>query len=117
MYGRVLMLVGVLAGGALALPQSYGARSGQGKQLQPQPQVPMNYDFQWEVNNEEYQNFYGQQERADNGRVDGSYHVWLPDNRLMKVTYYVEGESGFVPTITFEDNYNPNWGTPYFGRR
>ena len=29
--------------------------------------------------------------------------------RLMVVSYYVDGESGFVPTITFEDGYNPEW--------
>ena len=25
----------------------------------------------------------------------------------MRVTYYVDGDSGFVPTVTFEDNFNP----------
>lgn len=69
------------------------------------------------MNNEEYQNYYGHQETADNGRVDGSYHVWLPDGRLMRVQYYVDGDSGFVPTITYEDAYTPNWGTSYFNRR
>ena len=28
----------------------------------------------------------------------------------MKVNYYVDGESGFVPTITYSDNYSPAWG-------
>ncbi|XP_068236440.1 pro-resilin-like [Palaemon carinicauda] len=94
-----------------------------GKQLraageEPQPaMMPMNYDFQWEVNDEESSNFYGHKEQADNGRVDGSYHVWLPNGRLMKVEYYVEGNSGFVPKITYEDAYTPTWGTPYFGAR
>jgi len=77
----------------------------------------MNYDFQWEVNNEEYQNFYGHKEAAVDGRVDGSYHVWLPNGRLMKVEYYVDGDSGFVPTITYEDAYVPSWGTPFYQRR
>ena len=27
----------------------------------------------------------------------------------MVVSYYVDGESGFVPTITFEDGYTPEW--------
>ena len=43
------------------------------------------------------------------GRVDGSYSVWLPDGRLMTVAYYVDGESGFVPTITYTDNYTPQF--------
>ena len=35
--------------------------------------------------------------------------VWLPDGRLKIVSYYVDGESGFVPTITYEDNYVPSF--------
>ncbi len=27
----------------------------------------------------------------------------------MQVSYYVDGESGFVPTITFSENYSPDW--------
>merc|ERR1712025_1317904 len=48
-------------------------------------------------------------EESNPGRVDGSYSVWLPDGRLMTVTYYVDGESGFVPTITYTDNYTPDF--------
>jgi hypothetical protein len=34
----------------------------------------------------------------------------------MQVSYYVDGESGFVPTITFSENYSPDWaaGTQKF---
>ncbi|MFJ4184191.1 chitin-binding domain-containing protein [Kitasatospora sp. NPDC089509] len=41
------------------------------------------------------------------GQVQGSYYVLLPDNRLMTVSYQVDGESGFVPQITFQDNWSP----------
>ncbi|XP_037800502.1 pro-resilin-like [Penaeus monodon] len=119
MTARAFISLCLVATVALAMPQ-YGQQQQQantGKQLQAQPMMPMNYDFQWEVNNEEYQNYYGHQEAAVNGRVDGSYHVWLPDGRLMRVEYYVDGDSGFVPTITYEDGYAPNWGTSYFNRR
>jgi hypothetical protein len=27
----------------------------------------------------------------------------------MIVSYYVDKDSGFVPTITYEDNYVPEW--------
>ncbi len=27
----------------------------------------------------------------------------------MRVSYYVDKDSGFVPTITYEDNYTPDW--------
>ena len=33
----------------------------------------------------------------------------LPDGRLMKVSYYVDGDSGFVPTIEYTDDYNPSF--------
>ncbi|PSN36604.1 hypothetical protein C0J52_21293 [Blattella germanica] len=73
---------------------------------------PMPYDFDWKVEDAEYKNYYGQNEVGTAaGRVDGSYYVWLPDGRLMTVTYYVDGESGFVPTITYSQNANP------FGKR
>ncbi|XP_069182742.1 cuticle protein 19.8 [Procambarus clarkii] len=118
MCARVVIFLSLAATAVLTLPQNYGG----GKQLQPvqqqqQQYAPRNYDFQWEVNDQEYRNYYGQQESAKNDRVEGSYHVLLPDNRLMKVTYYVDGKSGFVPTITYEPNYNPTWGTAYYGGR
>lgn len=43
------------------------------------------------------------------GRVEGSYTVWLPDGRLMKVSYYVDGDSGFVPSIEYIDDYSPSF--------
>lgn len=52
--------------------------------------------------------YHGKEEKGNEaGRVEGKYYVLLPDNRLMTVSYYVDGESGFVPTITFEDNASP----------
>jgi hypothetical protein len=36
--------------------------------------------------------------------------VAYPKNCVtMQVSYYVDGESGFVPTITFSENYSPDW--------
>ncbi|XP_076055648.1 pro-resilin-like [Oratosquilla oratoria] len=78
-----------------------------------QDQAPMNYQFDWNVDDEESSNYFGQREAAVDGRVDGNYHVWLPDGRLMRVTYYVDGDSGFVPTITFDDAFTPRWGSGF----
>ncbi|MCL4121942.1 UNVERIFIED_CONTAM: hypothetical protein GTU68_053173, partial [Idotea baltica] len=72
------------------------------------------YDFVWNVDNEEDASYYGHKEGAENGRVQGTYYNMLPDGRLMRVDYYVDGESGFVPTITFEGEYSPNWGADFF---
>ena len=35
--------------------------------------------------------------------------TFLSAYRLMIVSYYVDKDSGFVPTITFEDDYAPEW--------
>ncbi|XP_063227140.1 uncharacterized protein LOC134533538 [Bacillus rossius redtenbacheri] len=91
MTAAVLVLL-LAAAGAVAAPQH----------------APMPYDYAWKVEDAPSNSFYGQREAGNaNGRVDGSYHVWLPDGRLMTVSYYVDGESGFVPKITYEQSANP----------
>jgi len=86
---------------------------------QPVPQdedlPPMPYEFSNRVSEVEGNPngvYWTQDETAlDNnpGRVDGSYSVWLPDGRLMTVSYYVDGDSGFVPTITYTEDYKPDF--------
>ncbi|KAJ8880119.1 hypothetical protein PR048_020742 [Dryococelus australis] len=73
------------------------------------PQLaPLPYDYSWKVEDAPSNSYYNQREAGDaNGRVDGSYQVWLPDGRLMTISYYVDGESGYVPKITYEQNANP----------
>lgn len=64
--------------------------------------------YEYKVEDAEKELYHGKEEaRDERGRVEGKYYVWLPDKRLMTVTYYVDGDSGFVPTITFEDNASP----------
>lgn len=72
------------------------------------------YSYNWGVNDSESKNYYGQEQKSDDaGRVEGKYYVWLADGRLMTVSYYVDGDSGFVPTITFSDpNFNPPADAP-----
>ncbi|KAF2368312.1 Acyl-CoA thioester hydrolase/bile acid-CoA amino acid N-acetyltransferase [Trinorchestia longiramus] len=103
-----LMVTGVLVS-TIAVPQGYNSSRGRQLQQGTTEQQPMNYNFAWKVDDAEYQNYYGHQEAGNNGRVEGSYYVWLPDQRLMRVDYYVDGDSGFVPTITYQDAYGPMW--------
>merc|ERR1711874_813988 len=76
---------------------------------------PMPYKFSNEVSETDAEPrgiFWTLDEEAkeDNpGRVEGSYTVWLPDGRLMKVSYYVDGDSGFVPSIEYIDDYSPSF--------
>ncbi|XP_025423415.1 uncharacterized protein LOC112692830 [Sipha flava] len=66
------------------------------------------YEYQYKVEDQTSGNYYGQNEIGkDTGRIEGSYFVYLPDGRLMTVSYYVDGESGFVPKITYQDNASP----------
>ncbi|CAG9773589.1 unnamed protein product [Ceutorhynchus assimilis] len=72
---------------------------------------PQPYDFQYKVDSPPSGTLFGQSETGDaQGRVVGSYYVLLPDGRLMNVEYTVDGESGFVPRITF--NPPNSQGTP-----
>ncbi|CAL4141230.1 unnamed protein product, partial [Meganyctiphanes norvegica] len=63
---------------------------------------PAKYDFDWSVKDEYSGNDFGQEETRDGDRTDGSYYVHLPDGRLQKVTYYVDGDSGYVAEVTYE---------------
>ncbi|KAK3910919.1 Pro-resilin [Frankliniella fusca] len=63
---------------------------------------PMPYEFEWKVDDAESKNNYGQNEVGNEaGRVEGKYYVLLADGRTMTVEYYVDGDSGFVPKISF----------------
>ncbi|KAF0314187.1 Pro-resilin [Amphibalanus amphitrite] len=80
--------------------QSYGAPQtsyGAGQEEFP----PQPYSFEYEVKDDEG-NDYGHKEESDGSRVEGVYRVLLPDSRVQTVTYYVEGDSGFVADVQYE---------------
>ncbi|XP_018022127.1 cuticle protein 8 isoform X2 [Hyalella azteca] len=60
------------------------------------------YDFAWGVKDDESGNMFNQVETRDADVTRGAYYVALPDGRLQKVTYYVDGDSGFVAEVTYE---------------
>ncbi|XP_076061318.1 uncharacterized protein LOC143037090 [Oratosquilla oratoria] len=63
---------------------------------------PAKYDFTYAVKDDDSGNDFGHQEARDGDRTDGSYYVQLPDGRLQKVVYYVDGDSGYVAEVTYE---------------
>ncbi|XP_076060302.1 cuticle protein 7-like [Oratosquilla oratoria] len=63
---------------------------------------PAKYDFNYAVKDDDSGNDFGHQESRDGDRTEGSYYVQLPDGRLQKVTYYVDGDSGFVANVEYE---------------
>ncbi|XP_042227205.1 cuticle protein 19-like [Homarus americanus] len=60
------------------------------------------YDFDWSVKDEDSGNDFGHQESRDGDNTKGSYTVQLPDGRLQTVTYYVDGDSGYVAEVSYE---------------
>jgi hypothetical protein len=47
---------------------------------------------------------FGHAEMRDGQRTDGKYYVQLPDGRLQTVSYYVDGDSGFVAKVSYDDS-------------
>ena len=92
--------------------QSHGAPQGSASQSYGAPQQnsygaseeefpPQPYSFEYEVQDDQG-NDYGHKEESDGRRVEGEYRVLLPDTRVQTVTYYVEGDSGFVADVQYE---------------
>ncbi|XP_071536210.1 uncharacterized protein [Panulirus ornatus] len=65
-------------------------------------QRPAQYNFQYDAQDAYTGKNFGHEETREGYNTQGSYYVPLPDGRVQKVTYYVNGDSGFVAEITFE---------------
>ncbi|XP_053648622.1 pro-resilin-like [Cherax quadricarinatus] len=63
---------------------------------------PAQYNFNWAVDDDPSGNEFGHQESRDNDNTKGSYSVQLPDGRLQTVTYYVDGDSGYVADVQYQ---------------
>ncbi|XP_069956550.1 cuticle protein 7-like [Cherax quadricarinatus] len=93
---KVLVLLVVVAA-TLAYPQyppapSYGS---------PGPVAHPKYDFNYSVKDNNGNDF-GHQETRDGYNTQGNYYVQLPDGRLEKVNYYVNGDSGYVAQVDYQ---------------
>ncbi len=76
------------------------AVSGQSSYQQPstytrEPEGPAVYNFNWAVKDDPTNNNYGQTEDRNGDKTSGSYYVSLPDGRLQKVTYSIDGQGGY----------------------
>merc|ERR1712055_452943 len=60
------------------------------------------YNFQWAVSDESSENHYGHQEARDGDDTQGSYYVQLPDGRVQRVTFHVDGDNGYVANVEYE---------------
>ncbi|XP_037801910.1 cuticle protein 21-like [Penaeus monodon] len=59
---------------------------------------PAHYNFAWAVQHSDP----GHQEACDGDSIQGSYYLQLPDGCLQTVRFSVQGDSGFVPDISYE---------------
>lgn len=50
---------------------------------------------------------YSAQESRDGSSVTGGYSVLLPDGRTQRVTFSVDGDSGFVADVQYEGTARP----------
>ncbi|CAG0885456.1 unnamed protein product [Cyprideis torosa] len=75
-------------------PSSYGDASSE--YTRPE------YNFNWVVRDDYSGIDMGHQENRDGDNTQGSYRVLLPDGRIQTVTYYVDGDSGYVANVQYE---------------
>ncbi|XP_047471420.1 cuticle protein 7-like [Penaeus chinensis] len=64
--------------------------------------APAQYDFNYAVKDDYSGNDFGHQETRNDYDTQGSYYVLLPDGRLQKVAYTVNGDSGYVAEVSYE---------------
>ena len=82
---------------------------GYGSPAPSYPDEPAKYAYQYGVKDDYTSNNFGQAENRDGYSAQGEYFVNLPDGRLQKVAYSVNGEGGYVADVTYtgEAQYPP----------
>ena len=66
------------------------------------PDEPALYTYNLAVKDDYTNNNFGTEEKRDGYAAQGSYYVSLPDGRLQKVAYTVNGDGGYVAEVTYE---------------
>ncbi|XP_066976857.1 cuticle protein 8-like [Macrobrachium rosenbergii] len=67
-----------------------------------EPQGPAKYSYKYGVADADSGNSYVHGETRDGDAIQGSYVIQLPDSRTQKVSYTVNGDSGYVADVTYE---------------
>ena len=77
------------------------------------PDEPAKYSYSYSVQDDYTSNNYGANEDRDGYATSGSYYVALPDGRLQKVSYSVNGDGGYVAEVTYEGEAQYPEAKPY----
>merc|ERR1712106_1120206 len=103
---QVLIAFSALVAASLAAPQGYAAEPAY-------PDEPALYTYNLAVKDDYTNNNFGTEEKRDGYAAQGSYYVSLPDGRLQKVAYSVNGDGGYVADVTYEGEAQYPEAKPY----
>ncbi|XP_042883892.1 cuticle protein 8-like [Penaeus japonicus] len=102
MNTKVLILLGLLAVVAAdKLPTYFYGEPQESSEYSDEAEPPK-YDFAFGVKDGYSGADFAHEEARDEDETRGSYSVQLPDGRLQKVTYYVDGDNGYVAEVSYE---------------
>jgi len=107
---QVLLSLTVIVSCALARPD---APPSYAPAAPAYPDEPPKYTYSYSVQDDYTSNNYGANEDRDGYATSGSYYVALPDGRLQKVTYTVNGDGGYVADVTYEGEAQYPEAKPY----
>ncbi|XP_045106017.1 pro-resilin-like [Portunus trituberculatus] len=96
MNAKVLLLLALVAAaaeGSRSRENSYGSHGSGSDESK--------YDFSYQVK-DDYGNDFGHRENRDGDYTEGFYYNHLPDGRVQKVKYVIDGDSGFVADVSYE---------------
>ncbi|XP_050728942.1 cuticle protein 21-like isoform X4 [Eriocheir sinensis] len=101
MNAKIVILLGLVAMVAADSRELYGVPRRDSSEESFESSEAQ-YNFKWEVDHSPSDNHYGQEEARDRDHTQGSYYVQLPDGRVQKVSYVVDGGDGYIADVQYE---------------
>ncbi|XP_047471397.1 cuticle protein 7-like [Penaeus chinensis] len=99
---QVLVLFTVVAVAFGSTVPSYNTPAPSYSAPAPSYRGPAQYNFNYAVKDDYSGNDYNHQENRNGYDTQGAYYVLLPDGRVQRVAYAVNGDSGYVAEVTYE---------------
>ncbi|XP_053651071.1 cuticle protein 7-like [Cherax quadricarinatus] len=100
MASKVFLLAALVVVTSAELRPSYNAPRP--SYSAPAPSGVPQYKFNWLVKDANSGNDFGQDEARNGYDTQGSYYVQLPDGRLQRVSYTVNGDSGYIAQVEYQ---------------